>query len=124
MDMDMPSNDLGVPVRRLQFDKNSGTLKAAPYKETFLKGPVPMPWLSMAAKLPGKTLNIAIALWWLHGMSNGKPFKLRSRALELLRVSRDATYAGLARLEQARLIAVERKPGQSPIVSILDLPQK
>ena len=81
-----------------------------------------MGWLSSAAELPGKALHLALALWWLHGMAKGKPFKLRRDALNLLHLSRDATNSGLARLEQVGLVKVERHSGQRPLVSILALP--
>jgi hypothetical protein len=35
--------------------------------DRFLKGPVPMPWLATAARLPGKALAVGIALWRLGG---------------------------------------------------------
>ncbi|MBK7591993.1 MAG: hypothetical protein IPI27_12075 [Betaproteobacteria bacterium] len=70
--------------------------------------------------MPGKTFNIAIALWWRHGVAKGKPFKLTQTALAYLHVERDAASAALARLEQAGLIQVERRPGQRPIISIVN----
>jgi len=78
-----------------------------------------MPWLGKAAALPGKTLNLALALWWRHGMAKGRPFKLTRMALRLVQVQRDAAGLGLARLEQAGLIQVQRSPGQRPTISIL-----
>jgi len=76
-------------------------------------------WLTVAAKLPGKAINVAVALWWLHGMAGGKPFKLTQMALTAMNVERDAERAGLVRLEQAGLIQVERKPGQRPRISVV-----
>ena len=113
------TSDLHIPVKRLQLSRATGTLVASPKKGPFLRGPIPLEWLGVAAKLPGKTLNVAIALWWRHGMAKGKPFKLTKTALNALNVERDAASAGLARLEQAGLIRVERKPGQRPIISML-----
>ena len=110
-----------VPVRRLQLDAATCTLVAAPKKEPFLRGPIPLEWLRVAASLPGKTINVALALWWRHGMAQGKSFKLSRLALMTLNVERDAERKGVARLEQAGLIHVERMPGQRPIISILDL---
>jgi len=115
-----PTSDLHVPVKRLQLDVATGTLVVSPKKELFLRGPIPLEWLGVAAQLPGKTLNVAIALWWRHGMANGKLFKLTRTALTILNVGRDAASAGLARLEQAGLIQVKRQPGQRPLVSILN----
>ncbi len=112
------TSDRHVPVRRLQLDRASGSLAAAPRAEVFLRGPVPLEWLDKAAALSGKTLNVAIALWWRHGMAKGKPFKLTQQALKYLHVERDAASAGLVRLERAGLIRVERMPGQRPIISI------
>ncbi len=59
------------------------------------------------------------ALWWLHGMAGGKPFKLTQKALQALNVERDAASAALVRLEQAGLIRVVRQPGQRPMVSMV-----
>ena len=113
------TSDLQVPVKRLQLGSASGTLIAAPKKELFLRGPIPLEWVGKAATLPGKTLNVAVALWWLQGMAKGKPFKLTRAALKYLNVERDAASAGLLRLEQAGLIQMERRAGQRPTISIL-----
>ena len=118
--MYIPSNlDLDIPVKRLQLNFVTGKLMSAPKKELFIKGPIPLEWLAKAAALPGKTLNVAMALWWHHGMAGGKPFKLTAMALKHLNIKRDATGMALTRLEQAKLIQVERKPGQRPIVSMI-----
>lgn len=120
----MDTSDLQLPVRRLQLDVATRTLVVAPKQAPFLRGPIPLAWLAMAAKLPGKTLHVAMALWWRHGMARGKPFKLTQTALEAMNVERDAASAGLARLEQAGLIQVERKPGQRPTVAMLSVPRR
>jgi hypothetical protein len=120
-----PSNsDRDIPVKRLQLNVVTNKLESTPKKELFLRGPIPLEWLARAAALPGKTLNVAIALWWRHGMAGGKPFKLTQMALTAMNVERDAERAGLTRLEQAGLVRVERKPGQRPIISILDLTKR
>jgi hypothetical protein len=113
------TSDLNVPVKRLQLAVASGNLVAAPKKELFLRGPIPLEWLGEAAALPGKTLNVAVALWWRQGMAKGKPFKLTRTALRYLNVERDAASAALERLERAGLIQVERRPGQRPNISIV-----
>ena len=113
------TSDLQIPVRRLQLDRASSTLRVARPKELFVRGPIPLEWLSKAAALPGKTLNVALALWWLQGMSKGQPLKLTRSALKHLNIERDAASAGLARLERAGLIALQRRPGQRPTISIV-----
>jgi hypothetical protein len=114
-----PTLDRDVPVKRLQLDTTTGKLAAAPKAELFLRGPIPLAWLGSAAALPGKALNIGIALWWLQGMAKGKPFKLTKLALKTLNVERDAASVALGRLEQAGLIRVARKPGQRPTISMV-----
>ena len=114
----MYTSDTTIPIKRLQLDRASGVLVESPTKELFLRGPIPLAWLDRAAALPGKALHVALALWWLHGVTKGKSFKLTQRALDFLHVSRDATDCGLARLEHAGLIQVERRSGQRPIVLI------
>lgn len=117
----MYTHDIMIPVKRLHFNHASKSWVNAPLKLPFLRGPIPIAWLSKAAQLPGKTLHVAIALWWLHGMAKGAPFKLTGKALEYLHVSRDAVTDGLARLEQQDLISVERNAGQRPVIRILEL---
>lgn len=114
-----PDPDRGVPVKRLQLDASTGKLAESPKAALFLRGPIPLDWLGSAATLPGKTLHVGIALWWLHGMAKGKPFKLTQKALQTLSVERDAAGAALGRLERAGLIRVVRKPGQRPTVSMV-----
>lgn len=111
--------DRDVRVKRLQFDATTGKLVESPKAAIFLRGPIPLDWLGSAAALPGKTLHVGIALWWLYGMAKGNPFKLTQKALRTLNVERDAASAALVRLEQAGLIRVVRKPGQRPMVSLV-----
>lgn len=105
-----PDPDRDISVKRLQLDA-TGKWVESPKAALFLRGPIPLPWLGSAASLPGKTLQVGIALWWLHGMAKGKPFKLTQKALQTLNVERDAASAALLRLEQAGLIRVVREPG-------------
>jgi len=112
-------DDRSIPVKRVRYDSSSGHYIDAPLSVPFLKGPIPMTWLAQAARLPGKTINLGIAIWWLHGMSKTKTFKLTGKALAQLGISRDAAYSALKRLEDQGLVRVERPPGQRPTVEIL-----
>ena len=112
-------SDHDIPVRRLQLSPLTRTLVDAPKATLFLKGPVPLGWLGQAAALPGKTFQVAVALWWRHGMAKGQPFKLTRKALKIFAVERDAASLGLVRLEHAGLIHVARQPGQRPLITIV-----
>ena len=110
-----------IPVKRLQYRPSLAGSKLVEVANTrpFLKGPICMDWLGSAARLPGKAINLALAVRWLVDMNGGKPAKLTAKALAQLNVSEDACSDGLRRLESAGLITVARQPGQRPIVGVL-----
>ena len=117
-------DDKSIPVKRVRLDSSTGKYIGAPLTVPFLKGPIPMAWLNEAARLPGKALNLGIAIWWLAGMAQTKTFKLTGKALDQLGVSRDAAADALKRLEGRGLIRVQRAPGQRPTVEILSVARK
>ena len=81
-----------------------------------------MDWICAAARATGhgSGFKVAIALWYLSGLNRqSKTVKLSGSALRDMGVERHAGYRGLTALEQAGLVSVERRAGQSPIVSIL-----
>jgi hypothetical protein len=97
------------------------TLKPArPAKgERFLKGPVPLPWLERAASLPGKSLHVGVAVWYAAGLMRSRSVTLSNIAGLRFGLDRNAKYRALEWLEGAGLVAVERKPGRAPVVTIL-----
>jgi hypothetical protein len=119
----MYRDDRSIPVKRIRLDSSSGQYIDAPMSVPFLKGPIPMTWLNAAAKLPGKTLNVGIAIWWLAGMSKNTSFKITGKALDQLGVSRDAASDALKRLEDHGLILIKRSAGQRPTVQIVPVAQ-
>ena len=119
----MYRDDKRIPVKRIKYDSSSGQYIDAPLSVPFLKGPIPMDWLSAAGKLPGKAFHLGIAIWWLANMANTKKVKLTARALDYVGISRDASSDALKRMEVRGLIRVQRLPGQRPIVEILSVAQ-
>ncbi len=87
--------------------------------DLFIKGPIPMAWISSAANLPGKSILVALAFFWLAGMKQQQKVKITRQALELFNVSDDAYRDALIRLEQAGLIKVSRAQGQRALVEIV-----
>ena len=90
--------------------------------ERFLRGPIPWSWLTEAARLPGRTLHVAVSLWFWAGIKRSAAVVLPISQLRLLGVSRFAVYRGLGALEKAGLIKVRRHPGKKPLVTLLDIP--
>ncbi len=86
--------------------------------QRFLRGPIPLNWLSAAAGLPGKSLHVGVALWLEVGLRNSAVVPLSNLTGRYFGLDRNAKYRGLDWLEQAGLISVERKPGRAPMVTI------
>jgi hypothetical protein len=90
--------------------------------EWFLKGPIPGAWLTLAARLPGRALHVALALWYLAGLKKTREVKPTGNTWERFGVSPDAAYRGLRALEAAGLVWVDRRRGRCPLVKILEAP--
>ena len=87
----------------------------------FLKGPIPLDWLEVASRLPGRSLHVGIALWYLGGMHKSWVIPLSNHTGRRFGLDRNSKYRGLGWLEQAGLISVKRKMGRAPMVTILQL---
>lgn len=91
--------------------------------DMFLKGPVPMRWLSLAGQLPGRALHVGLALWFHSGLQRSKTNIVIARStLAQLGVDRFAAARGLRQLEEAGLVRVERCTGRSPRVTLKEAP--
>jgi hypothetical protein len=87
--------------------------------QRFLRGPIPWNWLSGAALLPGKSLQVGLAVWHLAGLKTAMTVELSRVPLKSLNVTRQAGYRGLKALENAGLIKAERRKGRKTRVTIL-----
>lgn len=72
-----------------------------------------------AARLPGRTLHLALALQVLANANNSFRVELSNVASLQFGLDRNAKYRALAWLERAGLVRIERKVGRSPIVALL-----
>lgn len=109
------------PEVRLAWCPSASGYKPATTKGPgFIRGPLPLPWMQCAARMPGKTLQVALVLWYLAGLQKSRTVRLATKSLALMGVSRDAKYDGLARLEREGLVSIEQKPGHAPVVTLLD----
>lgn len=89
--------------------------------EKFLKGPIPYLWLCQASQLPGKSLQVAVVIWFLAGLHKSSTIKLTQSVLNDFGVNRHCKYRALKWLAEAQLIAVQGDPGCSPLVTLLDV---
>jgi hypothetical protein len=93
----------------------------SPPRIQYLSGPIPLPWISRAACLPGRGLNTAMALWHIYKLSRCRTVKMQAKILLVFGLTRKSYTQGLARLELAGLISVERKHGATPTVTLLGI---
>ncbi len=92
-------------------------------RDEFLKGPIPLRWLTAATKLTGKSpLAVALALRFESARRKSLQVKLTTAILERFSVNRKAKYKALSLLEKAGLIRVDRPPRKNPVVTILECP--
>jgi hypothetical protein len=85
-----------------------------------LYGPIPWVWWRPASRLPGKSLQVAAVLWLLAGWERSADFELALDAWAEFGLSRFSASRGLDTLERAGLVEAVRRPGRSPVVSILE----
>ena len=90
----------------------------------FLKGPIPCRWLQLAARQPGKALHTGVVLWYKAGLIKRNEVKLTRSLLGEFGVLPDAGNRALRRLEEVGLVSVVRHRGRSPVVTILDGPDR
>lgn len=114
----MYPDDRLIPTVKLRYSPDKG-LSPVKQGDLFIRGPIPMAWISAAATLPGKALHVALALFWLAGMKPQQKIKITRQALGLFSVSDDAYRDALPRLTAAGLIKVWPAPGQRALVEIV-----
>jgi len=117
--IDQIQNDKPIILEQVPLSKK--LLPRHKEGELFLKGPIPWIWLSKAASLSGRAIQVALTLWLLAGIQKSKTIKLSHARLRELGVDRFAAARGLDALELAKLVSVVRANGRSPVVTLLNL---
>lgn len=86
----------------------------------YLRGPIPLPWLTAAGRLPTRALQVAVALAFLAGVERTRvALKVSPKLLTEFGLNRFARYRALKDLERAGLITVvTRAPGRCPVVTL------
>ena len=77
-------------------------------------------WLARAARLPGKTLHVACAIWFVVSLHRTPTIRLAPYALRHFGVSRDCCYDSLRRLAKAELIVHSACRGRLPRLTVID----
>jgi hypothetical protein len=91
-------------------------------KGRFLRGPVPLDWLEVAAGCGGKSMAVAVLLWFRRGLTGSPEVNVGRSLRDRFAIPRTTFRRALASLERAGLVTVERHRGRSPRITLLDPP--
>lgn len=108
-----------VPVKRFAYNPNTGKHELRAPVAKFIKGPIPLEWITRANALPGKAGAVGLALWFLVGVKSSRTIKLTGEVEQIAACDRKSKYTALAALETAGLITVKRRAGAMAVATIL-----
>lgn len=110
--------DIG-PVKRLRYNTDTGKHEEVVPVEKFIKGPIPLDWISRANALPGKAGAVGLALWFLAGVQGSRTVKLTGEVERIAGCGRKAVYNALRLMSAAGLILVDVRCGRRPVLTLL-----
>jgi hypothetical protein len=79
---------------------------------------IPLQWIQTATRLPGKSLHVAVVIWYHWRCGKRAEVALTRAKLEAFGVNRKRTRESLDRLESAGLISVRRQGRQAPRILV------
>ena len=82
---------------------------------------MPWSWWAKAGRQPGKSLQVASAIWHIGKMKKSARIELQGKILKELGVSRKAVYRVLKNFERVGLVMCERGPGRYTTITVLDV---
>ena len=109
-----------IPVKRMAYNPTTGTHDMRTPTAKFIKGPIPLEWISRANALPGKAGAVGMALWFLVGVQGSRTVRLTREVEVIAGCGRKAVYRALDALKSSDLITCDRKAGARATVAMLD----
>lgn len=77
---------------------------------------LPLAWIQVAAKLPGKAMHVAVIIWYRQHLEKVSEVALTQAKLEYFGIHRNVGYRALRQLELGGLVTVKRAKGRAPRV--------
>ena len=90
--------------------------------QRFLKGPLPLPDIAIAARLPAQALALFLAVHHQTALTGKPSVTLPARLLADLGISRGAKSRALQALEKAGLVTVARSRGRAARIQLRTTP--
>jgi hypothetical protein len=91
----------------------------SPIRDKFIAGPIDVSWVCRAGRLGVKALLVGLALWYLRGLRRSNSFTVSNLMMQEWGIWPDAKSRALRKLENAKLISVERADKRSPRVTLV-----
>jgi hypothetical protein len=88
--------------------------------EPFIKGPLPLTWFKVASTCGGRSVDVALLVWYAANWQRSNPAKLTPSILREFDVHPKTARAVLRKLAGVGLVSVEFHRGRSPLVTLLD----
>jgi hypothetical protein len=107
-----------------EIETNWSREKRARIQGRFLKGPIPFAHLCPAAKLPGRALNVLVAIYHQTALTRKEWVTLPKGLLADLGVSRDAKSRALTHLRAAGIIELRIDRGRPARIALRSLAQQ
>jgi len=93
------------------------------FMEWFIKGPISGPWIAKAASLPGHSLHVALAIYYIQGCTGKSTVTLTRREFDKFSTRKNSASRALNCLAQAGLICCTRV-GHRFKINILNINKK
>lgn len=92
--------------------------------ERFIRGPIPLAWMKLAARCGNRAEAVALLLWYAAGFQRSNPVKLSKSILAELNVHPKTAKRVLVRMREIGLVDAEFHRGRSPVVTLTTQPVK
>jgi hypothetical protein len=109
---------IDVRIREVEIETAVLRRFMARHSGRFLKGPIPMGEIGLAARLPGRALALLLAVHHQTALTGKALVTLPRSLLVMLGIGKDAKARALRELEQAGLVTVERATGRAARVRL------
>jgi DNA-binding MarR family transcriptional regulator len=109
-------------IKQTEVETNLTRRSRVRRTERFLKGPIALPEIAAASRLPGKALAVLLAIHHQSDLTGRPVVTLPARLLADLGISRGAKSRGLRVLEKAGLVTVARSRGRAARIQLRTTP--
>ena len=104
-----------------EYTKRQRDRKSSRERRRFIMGPISVAWIGSVFRLrKPSAAKVAVALYYQRGLCKSTQFKVEPARFRELGINDTARRRGLSELEKAGLIEVKHRPGQSPVVTMIN----